>query len=245
MARSRDGLKVLLYSGGMDSWLIDRLWRPDIRLYFPMSTRYGDQELDRISDTRDDVELDWKLYDLGELEREDSIIPLRNLYMVMMAANYGDVIQLGATYGDRVLDKSPEFATMTTNLLTFLYQAQHWTEARTIEVRVDFKDRTKVELVREFKDQGGDLEEAWNGSFSCYLPTNDEICWQCKPCVRKVIAFLLNGYTPDPYMVDRLTRPAINNLVEQIQAGTYDRGRENQDIIQAAEYLGWKSFPIP
>ena len=33
--------KVLLYSGGMDSWLIDKLWKPDIRLYVDMNTRYS------------------------------------------------------------------------------------------------------------------------------------------------------------------------------------------------------------
>ena len=25
--------KVLLYSGGLDSWLIDKLWNPDFKLY--------------------------------------------------------------------------------------------------------------------------------------------------------------------------------------------------------------------
>lgn len=33
MQKSSYEKKVLLYSGGMDSWLIDKIWKPDVKLY--------------------------------------------------------------------------------------------------------------------------------------------------------------------------------------------------------------------
>ena len=126
--------KVLLYSGGMDSWLIDKIWKPDIKLYLDMNTAYSQDEIKRLPS---DVIVN-KL-DLSMWEREDKIIPLRNMYMIGIATNYGDEICLGATAGDRVLDKSLEFAELYKPLLDYLYQKQHWTEQRVIDINLDFK----------------------------------------------------------------------------------------------------------
>ena len=139
--------KVLLYSGGMDSWLIDKLWKPDIRLYIDMNTRYSKEEMKRLPD---DIVIE-KL-DLSKWEREDKIIPLRNVYLIGIATNYGDEICLGATAGDRVLDKSPVFAELYEELLGYLYQKQHWTEKRTIRINLDYKAYTKTELLKQFKE---------------------------------------------------------------------------------------------
>ena len=106
-------MKVLLYSGGMDSWLISQLWNPDIKLYIDTGTAYAEEEKRRLPS---DVIVEH--LDLHRFERGDKIIPLRNLYFVMLASNYGDEIMLGATYGDRVLDKSPGFAKKASDMLT-------------------------------------------------------------------------------------------------------------------------------
>ena len=41
-------MKVLLYSGGMDSWLISQLWNPDIKLYIDTGTAYAEEEKRRL-----------------------------------------------------------------------------------------------------------------------------------------------------------------------------------------------------
>ena len=79
--------KVLLYSGGMDSWLIDKLWKPDVKLCVNMHTKYSAQEIKNLPEDVIIEELD-----LSKWERPDAIIPLRNLYLVMLASNYGDEI---------------------------------------------------------------------------------------------------------------------------------------------------------
>ena len=219
--------KVLLYSGGMDSWLISKIWNPDVLLYVDMCTKYSKAEIERLPK---DVIIE-KL-DLSKWERPDGIIPLRNLYLIMIATNYGDEICLGATAGDRVLDKSFEFAEKASDLLSFLYSKQHWTEGRNIKINLDFKNLTKKELLIKYLNQGGSLAEAANSSFSCYEPTLDgSECWQCKPCFRKYVAFKILGHDFGA-RVDRIAKEYMRvYIIPQIQKGTYGRGREEENDI--------------
>ena len=223
--------KVLLYSGGMDSWLIDKLWKPDVKLYVNMHTKYSAQEIKNLPEDVIVEELD-----LSKWERPDAIIPLRNLYLVMLASNYGDEICIGATKSDRVLDKSFTFASMTENLLNYLYSPQWWLpEGRHIKINLDSKNYTKEELLKMYLDQGGDLEKVWNESFSCYNPSPEgEVCKCCKPCFRKFCAVAKYGY------VDKTWLPTVipyigKEIIPQIKAGTYNRGDEEKTITEIYE----------
>lgn len=225
--------KILLYSGGMDSWLISYLWVPDVKLYIDTGSSYAAQEIKRLPPDVLIVPLD-----LSRFERADKIIPLRNLYFAMTASNYGDEICLGATYGDRVLDKSPAFAEKASELLSYLYRPQHWTEGKTVNVVLPYKDFTKAELLAAYIKQGGDVNTAFHESFSCYAPdAQGHECWRCKPCARKAVAFLLNGYRLDRDILHGV-RGYLDEVIPQITAGTYGRGeREEREILRAYEII--------
>lgn len=226
--------KVLLYSGGMDSWLMSKLWKPDIKLYVDMKTRYSENELARI---RKEPDVQVVEFPLGQWEREDAIIPLRNLYLAMVACNVTgseDVeILIGATAGDRVLDKSPEFVNKTTDLLSYLYTPQHWIpEGKKVRVCIDYKQYTKTDLLKMFKEQGGDLEEAFTRSFSCYDPVDGHECWHCKPCFRKFTAFSEAGYEFSDDVARTVCSYIKTDILPDIEAGTYGRGeKEEHDIV--------------
>ena len=219
--------KVLLYSGGMDSWLIDKLWKPDVKLYVDMNTRYSKQEISKLSS---DVIIE--RLDLSKWERPDSIIPLRNLFLACIATFYGDYICLGATAGDRVLDKSYEFAERTTDLLRYLYSPQWWNpEQRDIKICLDYKDKTKTELLQMYIAEGGDIKKAWKESFSCYQPNKLEPCMHCKPCFRKFISFAEVGF------VDKKWLPTVipyiaQEIIPQIDRGVYGRGEVEERQIR-------------
>lgn len=227
--------KILLYSGGMDSYLIDKLWKPDRRIYVDMHTRYSKQEIDCIKKRRNDVEfID---FPLGQWEREDKIIPLRNLYLPMVICNITgneDVdICLGATAGDRVLDKSQEYVEKATDLLNYLYQPQWWIpNGKKVRVNIDYKKYTKEDLLKMYMEQGGDLDKAYNESFSCYEPDEEgNICGVCKPCFRKFVAFASVGYE-FPEEVLRKTIPYIGkDIIPQIESGKYGRPTEEPYIV--------------
>lgn len=223
--------KILLYSGGMDSWLMDKLWKPDIKLYVDLNGRYNKQEIAHLPK---DVIID-KL-DLSKWERQDRIVPLRNLYLCMLATNYSDKdgceILIGATAGDRILDKDLNFARMTSELLTYLYSKQWWNPvAKNIKVCLTYKDKTKEELLKMYVDQGGSLETAWKESFSCYEPDeNGNVCMSCKPCFRKFCSFAQLGY------VDKNWLPTVipyigREIIPLIKSGTYGRGVKEEKTI--------------
>lgn len=229
--------KVILYSGGMDSWLMSKLWKPDIKLYVNMHTRYSENEIKKIKSVEDDVT--FVDFPLGQWEREDAIIPLRNLYLCMVACNVTgseDVeILLGATAGDRVLDKSYKFVSKASALLGYLYTPQHWIPGgKKVKISIDYKDHTKKDLLKEFAAQGGDLEEAFTHSFSCYNPIDGHECWSCKPCFRKFVAFACAGYEFSDDVAQKCCDYINREILPQIEAGTYGRGEEEErDIVNA------------
>lgn len=220
------GKRVLLYSGGLDSWLIDKLWKPDVKLYIDMNTKYSKEE---ISHLPDDVIVE-KL-DLGKWEREDAIIPLRNLYLIMLATNYGDVICTGSLAGDRSLDKSFTFYDKTEDMVNYLYSPQWWIpEGRKIEIERKYKYLTKAELLKLYLDEGGDIEKAWNETFSCYHPQEGKPCEVCKPCERKFITFAEFGYVDKSWLPKVI--PAIErDMIQFIKNGTYGRGEKEEKVI--------------
>ena len=97
--------KVLLYSGGVDSWLINKIWNPDIKLYIDIHNEYSEIEKSQLP--KDTIIIDFPY--LSKIERKDKYVPLRNLYFLMIASNYGDEICLGATAGDTKKDSNINF----------------------------------------------------------------------------------------------------------------------------------------
>ena len=222
--------KILLYSGGSDSWLINKLWKPDVRVYVDMKTRYSEQEMKKLDKDVKIIE-----FPLGKYEREDAIIPLRNLYLPMVICNEfpeDDLdICLGATAGDRVLDKSFVFADSASALLTYLYSPQHWIpNGRRIHINIDYKNFTKTQLLKMFIEQGGDINEAFNYSFSCYNPVDGKECWHCKPCFRKFVSFALNGMKFEKEVVETVIAYIRKEIMPLILNGTYGRKQEEQEI---------------
>jgi 7-cyano-7-deazaguanine synthase in queuosine biosynthesis len=236
--------KILLFSGGSDSVLISYLYDPDYLVYCDLGTEYSKEEIKKIKESKFGNDprlriLDFKF--LGKYEREsDSILPLRNLYLPMFICNefpveeYGDLdICLGATAGDRVLDKSPKFAEDASNLLTYLYSPQHWIpEGRKVRINIDYKKYTKTDMLKLYKDQGGNVEELFYESFSCYHPVDGKECWECKPCFRKYIAYALNGMKFDKEITETVINYIKREILPSIKAGTYGRAEEEKEILQ-------------
>ena len=233
--------KVLLYSGGMDSWLIDKLWKPDVKLYVDMDTRYSVQERNKLDYSVSQLHG----FNLGQFERRDAIIPLRNAFLIELAIlsqmnNDEDlVIGLGSMDGDRCLDQNPKFAKLIEKLVNHLYEPQSWTPGKKIKIELPFKDHTKKELLLEYVKQGGDVKKAWEESLSCYNPQGEleEPCWRCKPCVRKWFAFEAAGFQTDKAIRDKvLSSPAAYDIITKMQKGQRVRSRkEDKDIRMVLE----------
>lgn len=236
--------KILLFSGGSDSVLISHLYQPDYLVYCDLGGQYSKEEIKKIKESPFGNDPRLKILDfsfLGKYERKsDLILPLRNMYLPMFICNefpedeYGDLdICLGATAGDRVLDKSPDFVNKFNDIINYLYSPQHWIpEGRHVRLNIDYKKYTKTEMLKLYKEQGGDIEKLFYESFSCYNPVDGHECWQCKPCFRKCIAYALNGMRFEKEILNTVVAYILREIKPQIDAGTYGRADEEKEIIE-------------
>lgn len=248
--------KVLLFSGGSDSVLNYYLTNPDYLVYINIHGKYSEEEIKKIKSGKfaDKVKIiDFPF--LGNYERKsDAIIPLRNLYLPMIICNefpaeeYGDLqIILNAGKGDRVLDKSPEFAQKTSELLSYLYSPQHWIpEGRKVIIDISSKQYTKTELLKKVIDLGYDVNELLHDSFSCYDPIQGEECMCrngiCKPCFRKYVSFKLNGATFTEEQDISVCEAIKAEILPEIEKGTYGRGDEEKEILEVLKIYE-KEYP--
>lgn len=169
--------KVLLYSGGLDSYIISYLWKPDIKLYFDLGTEQSAMEKAVLPS---DVIV--RKLELGCYIQNDGFntIPLRNLLFVTLALNFGNTIALGGLLSDIHQDTKPEFATACTQLINevFMKEGSH----RNIQVVVPAGNYTKTQLVFRYLQKGGDIEQLEKESWSCYTPINGKPCGKCQAC---------------------------------------------------------------
>lgn len=169
--------KVQLYSGGMDSYIISKLWKPDVKLYIDYGTEQTEEEKKHLPE---DVII--KELPIGEFQQDDGIctIPLRNLIFSAIAINYGDEVAIGGLASDLHFDKKPEFADKTTELFNSVMQKER--DHRTIKISVPFAKYTKTDLLVEFLKKGGTIEELQKNSWSCHTPNGDLPCGKCQAC---------------------------------------------------------------
>lgn len=210
--------KVLLYSGGMDSWLISKLWNPDVKLFIRIHTPNNEAEYLKVKDdpTVTIIECDLSKYEMPEV---NFFLPLRNLIFVTLASYYGDTICLGATGSSTHFDKNLTFASKAEDVINYLLSESDKVKFQNIKIEMPFKDTSKVELLKLYLEQGGDIQEAYDSTCSCYEPSEDgKPCGYCISCLSKFVAFYINGY--------EFTRKQRNDFINYVDAN-YDSCKPN------------------
>ena len=238
--RDVKGKKVLLYSGGVDSECIRRLWRPDVLLYVDMKTRYSEEELSRIENNEFEGEVTVVKLPLTDWEdRRTHYIPSRNLILLTVAAEFGETLCLGATKDDIANDKTMEFLNVADQVLNLTHTEQTNSNGREIYVEKDFKQMSKVELLQACaRSQPGALLELWENTFSCYTPNEyapgkDRSCWHCKPCMRKALAFMAAGFElPHEAIWGVGVYMAHEGIRSKVNSGIYHKPEEAKLIKQ-------------
>lgn len=235
-------MKVLLYSGGTDSWLINKIWKPDICLYVDMKSMYSKAEWDKVMNNKPKNLLVSEL-PLGQFEDPyTAFIPMRNLYLLMHACNYGDEICLGATKEDAggSSDKDLDFINEAEHILNRLWAKQSLYEGKEIKIEKRFLFMTKDDLLDVYLKEGGDINTFKRETFSCYSPIGNEECLSCKACFRKWVVCYLHGAS---YMHEELVRVykfAEKNVVHRSHhaSGRYFMDKDNaEDTLKALQRL--------
>lgn len=237
----KTGKSVLLFSGGMDSLIFDKLINPDILLYIPSGSNYVDIETKKINELCDKGIIDRNkliildnVLNLKQFERDDMIVPQRNAFLIMLAAMYGEEIYLGSVYGDRSLDKSIEFFEKMEVILNQMWGEQHWTEERKFKILDPYKDTTKTELVKKYIELGYDPNDILV-SYSCYEGFENP-CGCCKPCTRKFISLVNNNVKiPENYFkTNPLEAEWLVEVYPKMLKGEY-RGKEDFEFLNVLQ----------
>jgi 7-cyano-7-deazaguanine synthase len=223
--------QVLLYSGGMDSFITAHAFPLARLVYIDTRARYAAKELAHVHETAPrGVLIDSRL-DLSTNERDDLIVPARNLLLVTLATHYGSDILLAATAGDRSTDKDLVFADQASKLLTHIYDSHHFPEFGQVSVRLPYRDKSKGQMVAEYLEAGHSAEKLAN-TISCYDPRILH-CGRCKACIRKWVALKIHE-------IDHLTpwqeNPKYYNwlpILDQIAAGGWRCPQEDADLLKA------------
>lgn len=259
------GKKVLLFSAGMDSYMINQLEEPDVLLFINNKSVYADIEEKFLRNLQAQgyypnlVFLD-DFINMKDLERTDYIIPSRNAYFILRAAEYGDEIILGATIGDRSTDKDLKFASQMTDLLNHIYESSHWVGelGRSINVNFKYKGYSKSMIINKLIEKRmNDLEvskeyatkkvveELCNLTISCYDFQEEgeekKACGVCKPCTRKWLAILgLTGIDTAPIFHTNPREYFTDEVIDQWiakESGANNRGIESKEIIDTLTKL--------
>lgn len=220
---------ILLFSGGLDSYIgWHYLGRPRT-LYVDIGHRYSQIEREVIKELIVTTHIDERLR-LGDWEDEDAHIPLRNAFFIMIASYYDPHIAIVCQKGEQDLpDRSPYFFGYMNSLLN-----HNWGSRNTkTTVTNPFEDMTKVQMVKWYLDKGLPKEELYK-TWSCYKPrdpehygafANDLPCGHCSACFRRWVAFVNNDMFDEEYRANILNWEGIVGYLKRMNDGEYDLQR--------------------
>jgi 7-cyano-7-deazaguanine synthase len=214
--------RVLLFSGGVDSFCAYYYLNKPQTVYFDLRTRYSHKELKYIKNAFPNTIIDDSL-DLRSREIGDkAYVPFRNLLIACQAAHYSDTIIIAGLKDDKVSDKNEEVFVEMSCLLSKM-------EGRQINVTSPFWQHTKAEVVRWYLEDFGGTPSDLVNTVSCYSATSTSYCGQCPCCFRKWCALTTNGISM-PFFNNEL----MDSYYQAAKAGAYVIER-NQNIIEAVD----------
>ena len=203
------GKKIVLYSGGLDSFCMAHHVKPDLLLYFDTGLSEQIMERRRIVNLIDAHGLPAPIlfddrFNLARYKLPNETMPFRNLFFIAAAFTYGDKIYLGKTASSRHLDKNATFANKALNVLKYVSQIPNDNPpgliANDMEIVLPFDNKTKSKFLSEYLCSDGSIEHLMM-TRSCYRAEGLE-CGRCISCVRKAIAFINNGLPIDFFNQD-------------------------------------------
>ncbi|HVB44711.1 MAG TPA: 7-cyano-7-deazaguanine synthase [Streptosporangiaceae bacterium] len=213
--------EILLFSAGLDSFPAWHYLGHPRCLYFDIRHRYREQELAAITALSRrcgiEIEISTEL-DLSAWEASDAIIPMRNVYFAMLAANRATTIWCTGVKGDATADKSPAaFADISGFISRYI--------GTTIRVDSPFWQMTKTEIVAWYLEAGLSPQDLLL-TFSCSRADgHGDHCGRCSSCLRRWISLVNNGIDA-PFEVEPWTWQKVAGFyMTAMTDGSYPESR--------------------
>jgi len=212
---------ILLFSGGLDSYIGWHFLHKPKTLYVGLGHRYMTHEIEKVKKLIPDTVIDTRL-NLADWEARDANIPLRNAFLVMIASKYDKDIILVVQEGEMSIpDRSPHFFNEFGAWLSFL-----WDE--TVTVSTPFFQMTKTEMVRWYLDHDLPAEDLI-ATRSCYAPT-DNPCGNCAACFRRWVAFT-NCDLEEEYDQPIKNFDGLQIYLDKLNRGIYEKKRTDETLL--------------
>jgi len=212
---------ILLFSGGIDSYIAWHYLNKPKTVYFNLNSRYSKKELHYVKNLIPNTIIDNSL-DISDKEKgENAYVPFRNLLLAALAVKYSDTIVIAGIKGDNVSDKNPDIFTDMSTILSKM-------EKRNITITSPFWNMTKNDIIKWFLRNGGSEENLLN-TVSCYSNDMKKYCGSCPSCFRKWVALKYNGinipYFNNDIMDDYYRRAKNKELIPE----------RNKEIIEVVD----------
>ncbi len=220
---------ILLFSGGIDSYVAWHFLKKPPTVYFNLRSRYSAKEMIVVQRLIPGTIIDNSL-NLGSREvGENAYIPYRNLHLALLANKYSDTIVIAGLKDDMVDDKNKEvfkdFSYLMTNMMK-----------RKIEVVSPFWDMTKEQVVKWYLDHGEFpltvREKVLLDTISCYSSSSTTYCGKCPACFRKWVALRANGIAKSLLFYNEAL---MKEYYTKACQGNYYAPERNASIIKVVE----------
>lgn len=214
-------MKVMLFSGGLDSVIQSRFIEPDILLYVKMHTKPMKKELaalEKLPKWYKDRLVITKSINLSQFENSVFTIPYRNLILILIALQYGNEVYVGFNADESMDDKNPMFIKQANEFLTRRFKRKiHLPDAYQggkIKVIAPFEHVSKSDMVKRFLHKFPDQVKFIQKLYTCYRPDAVKGCGFCDPCIKKAIALKENGIYADRFFDSPVTDKDIKDFFE-------------------------------
>lgn len=232
--QTKKSSKVLMYSGGMDSFIISRNFDFDKIVFAVLGNEDNTRELER---AKADPFINKRLMvvnlPMAQFELDNKIIPYRNHALALLGAQFGSEIYFGFTGGDTTKDKDFVFKSQMEGILNYFALDQHKVNHQyyPYSVEMPYKEFSKGQMVAEYIRKGNTPSDLWTISRSCYDGDVLE-CGVCRSCLRKYVALAVNGLQDAHTCFAYDPRPELRMFLDECRA----KGRFQTEIdeIKAA-----------
>jgi 7-cyano-7-deazaguanine synthase in queuosine biosynthesis len=248
LSTSQLSKEVLCVSGGVDSTIAFFYLNKPQPIYFKLNHKYERKEMNCLKKLEKKIDGFTPLYEdslkLGRFEWGDNTphpayIPLRNLFLAMLASMYGERIYIVGVKGDRVEDKSPEAYKVMSFAINFIKKPIE----KKVEILSPFWEMSKGEVVKWFVNNYGKeyAKDILYTSVSCYDDKTLGQCGRCNSCFRKWIGLEVGGIEcVDLFEEDIRKWEGISDYIRRVKEGEYDAKRSEEIRKVLMKYGLWK-----
>lgn len=239
--------RLLCYSGGMDSFIAWHFCKRPATIYVPLGHKYECKEWQAICDTIPSTIYGSRMC-LGRYEKDDAWIPARNLILVLVAGaelemhkkenlGAGEIILVVQKGEMSIPDRSAKFFMDVSKIVSEQMEMD-------IKVSTPFANMTKVEMVRWYLENIGDIEKLRKtvgcfGSISGKVLNPFRHCGGCASCFRRSVAFEANNVPLDNMKCDIRKWNGIEEYIRKMKDGKYEAER-TKETLTVLKRWGWK-----